>query len=187
MAVPLPQEPMPSRNNAVEQAATNSGGPSTGPLQLASSLAKLQQLEDRELKGPSPNMRQSLQQSHPSSNTIGNRSTSGVHESPAPSAFHSSQTAEHGPTRNIEQTLPRALRKHVADLSVGGNSSSTGQLNSSTPFGDNKGEDEERMSLESRPSTLAAGLPKLGPQLSASAQAVEGAGIQKLSQPPKDP
>ena len=174
MAVPLPQEAAPPRKDAGDQAAASFGGPSAGLAQLAGSLARLQQLEDSELRGPSPSTRQLLQQSQPSnaavgsSHTAGSGGTLGIHESPALPALHGSRKAERGPASNAEQTLPRALRKHVTELSTGGNSSSAGHSNPPTPP-DDRGDHEERETLESMQSTLAAGLPKLGPALTAPA------------------
>lgn len=191
MAMPLPQDSAPSQRGTGGQAVSLSG-PSTGPSHLASSLARLQQLEDNELRGPSPKVTPLLQEKQPPDaaavNSVrrGSGSISGICETSASSAHHELQKAECIPTSKAEQMLPLALRRHVADLGNGANSRGVLRTNPPAPS-PHRGEHEEREEAsQSMQSTLAAGLPKLEPQVIRPAAVGQVAGIEKLTQPIKD-
>ena len=192
MAMPLPQEAVPSQRETGGQAA-NLGGASSGPSQLASSLARLQQLEDSELRGPGPDMRQILREKDPSDATAvhsvrrGSGNISGIDDTPASSA-PDDLSSERVPTSKAKQMLLLALQRRVADLGTEGNT--RGVTNSSPPAPSAhqlEGEHEEReVASQSMQSPLAAGLPKLGPQVIRPLQSGEVASIEKLTQPGND-
>ena len=123
-------------------------------------------------------MRQLPQQTRPSDCSVGDSqkgpcgNSSGIHETPAASARDTLLKPDHEYLSiKAEQTLPPALRKHAAYLSTGGNSRDVTQP--SPPVPNHSAADTSRaenevhehcQNLESMQSTLAAGLPKLGPQ-----------------------
>ena len=197
MAVPLPQEGVPSQRDPAGQAAIPSSL-STGPSHLASSLARLQHFEDSELRGPSPSMKLFPQQTRPSDCSVGDShkgpcgNTSGIYEIPAASAHDGMHAAEYLSTSKAEQTLPPALRRHAADLSSG--DSSRAFTHSSLPVPHASAADTPHAEKEvhehyreagSMQSTLADELPKVGPQTIISIEFGEVAGMEKLSQPLK--
>ena len=189
VSMPQPQQAAQVQQGTAGQTAIP-GSTSARPSQLAASLARLQKLEESELRGPLSQQTQPADAAAIDGQRRVGSSAAGIHKSAAAIAHDDRQQAGHGLTSKVEQRLPPALQRHAVELSSGSRSSTDGTY-SSPPEGGSRmsetpwkqkgpsgshesildalragrGEVGERQVLSNTQNTLAATLPKLAPQM----------------------